>query len=419
MSDRPSDRFAVRPKFLAWLALAIALPVLAHAAWDYTEARGLRARVDAISAKGEPTSIDQVRPFRNLTDSDKEAARLYRAAAALASDWNKNAYVPLAPPNNILNAPPQNWFPAQREQANSLLSANSEALALVDRATAIEFSGFPPGTDYSYRFGEIWQLEQLVSLRTRALAVAQHDTAATALHVQLRLRQAIDREYPNTLNWFMESISRDLALVVGRLRPTDASFAAWEAVLSALDRDDRVKRIFLAHRAQWLNNGSLNVAHRRIHPVLIPWEWVRRPLDLHMVNEVADQQARYIDLADRPWPQRLEAFRGVDTGPFGEHRDMIAMQRYYAADTVRQEARNSALLRAARLAIAIERARASNATPEIPKLIDPYSGEPMRVKGDDLGYVVYSVGQNGRDDNGHAMLDVTFRPVPAALSPQP
>ena len=36
----------------------------------------------------------------------------------------------------------------------------------------------------------------------------------------------------------------------------------------------------------------------------------------------------------------------------------------------------------------------------------------MRVKRDDLSYVVYSVGQNRRDDGGHATLDVTFRPVP-------
>src|SRR5688572_3756490 len=382
MSDRKGDRFAVRPKFLACLTLAFALPVLAHAAWDYAEARGLRRRVEAISAKGEPVSIEQVRPFRNLTDSEREAARLYRAAAALASDWNRNAYVPLASPNNILSSKPQEWSPAQHERADRLLAANSEALALVDRATAMEFSGFHPGTDYSYRFGELWQLEQIVSLRTRVLAVDERDTAATALQTQLRLRQAIDREYPNTLDWFMESITRDLALVVGRVRATDASFAAWDAVLSMLDRDDRVKRTLLAYRAEWLNNGSLR-PRTRFARVLIPWEWVRRPYDLHVVNKVADEQGRYIEFAARPWPQRLDAFRDVDTSQFGERKDIAWLQRSGVAHIVRQEARNTALLRIARIAIAIERARASNTTPDIPKLIDPYSGEPLRVKRDE------------------------------------
>ena len=418
MSDRKADRFAVRPKFLAWLTLAIALPVLAHAAWDYTESRRLRARVDAIAAKGEPTSIDQVRQYRNLTESEREAARLYRAAAALASDWNRNAYVPLAPPNNILSSKPEEWSPAQRQRADHLLAANSEALALVDRATALEFAGFHPGTDYSYRFGELLQLEQILSLRTRVLAVDQRDATATAVHVQLRLRQAIDREYPNTLSWFMESISRDVALVVGRVRPTDESFAAWDAVLSTLDRDDRLKRIFLTHRAQWLNNGSLR-PRTRLYPALIPWEAVRRPFDLHMVNEVADEQARYIEFADRPWSQRLEAFRDVDTGPFAERKDVSAMQRSTAAELVRQEARNTALLRAVRIAIAIERARDSHSPPEIQKLIDPFSGEPMRVRRDDVSYAVYSVGPNRRDDRGHATLDITFRPVPPPLIPNP
>jgi hypothetical protein len=418
MSDRHADRFAVRPKFLAWLTLALALPVLAHAAWDYTEARRLRTRVDAIAAKGEPTSIDQARGFRNLTDGEREAARLYRAAAALASDWNRNAYVPLAPPNNILSSKPQEWSAAQRERADRLLSENTEALALVDRATALEFSRFHPGTEYSYRFGELWQLEQIVSLRTRVLAVDQRDSAATALNVQLRLRQAIEREYPNTLSWFVPHFSRDLALVMGRIRPTDGSLTAWDAVLSDLDRDDRVKRTFLTRRAEWLNNGSLR-PRNRLAPVLIPWEAVRRPYDLHMVNVVADLQARYIEFADRPWPQRLDAFRGVDTGPFGELRDMVAMQRYVAASVVEEEARNTALLRSARVEIAIERARASNATPEIPTLVDPYSGQPLLVKRDDVSYVVYSVGPNRHDDGGHGTLDLTFRPVPAALIPNP
>lgn len=411
MTDRGSDRFAVRPKFLAWLSFSLSLPVLVHAAWDYIEARGLRTRVDAIRAKGEPTSIDQVRPFRQLTDSAAEAARLYRAAAALASNWNGTAYVPLSPPNNVMNLAAQDWSATQRAEAHRLVSANSDVLDLVDRATALEFLGFPPGTDYSYRFAELWQLEQIASLRTRVLAVDQRDSAVKALHVQMLLRQAFDREYPNTLGWFVEIMFRDVALVVGRVRPTDASLAALEAVLSSVDRDDRVKRIFLAQRAEWLNNGSVR-PRTRLFPMLIPWETVRRPFDLHIVNEVADMQAQSIEYADRPWPQRLEPFRHVDLGPISQLTDMRAMQEYGVVSTVRQEARNTALLRAVRIALALERARESNTTPEIPKLIDPFSGEPMRVRRDDVSYAVYSVGTNRRDDGGHATLDVTFRPVP-------
>ncbi len=116
MSDRNADRFAVRPKFLAWLTLAIALPVLAHAAWDYTEARRLRARVDAhMQRKASRRRSIRSGRFVISQTREREAARLYRAAAALASDWNRNAYVPLAPPNNILNSTPQDWSPAQRE----------------------------------------------------------------------------------------------------------------------------------------------------------------------------------------------------------------------------------------------------------------------------------------------------------------
>ena len=414
MTDRQAGRVTVRPKFFAWLAFVLTVPVLVHAAWVYTEARGLRARLEAIHAKGEPTSIEQVRPVRQLTASGVEAARLYRAAAALASNWNGTAYVPLAPPNNVMNPAAQDWSATQRAEANRLVSANSAVLDLLDRATALEFLGFPPGTDYSYRFAELWQLEQLASLRTRVLAVDQRDSAVRALHVQMLLRQAFDLEYPSTLGWFVEIMARDVALVVGRVRPTHDSFAALEAVLRSLDRDDRVKRILLAQRADWLNDGVVR-PRTRLSPAASPWETVRRPFNLHMVNQIADMQAQNIEHADRPWPQRLESFRNVDLGPISQVKDMRAMQEYGVASTVRQEARNTALLRAVRVALAIERARQFNTPPEIPKLIDPFSGETMRVKRDGASYAVYSVGTNGRDDGGHATLDVTFRPVPPPL----
>ena len=72
MSDRHVDRFAVRPKFLAWLTLAIALPVLAHAAWDYTEARRLRARVDAICSERR---ADVDRSGQGVSQSHRPRAR--------------------------------------------------------------------------------------------------------------------------------------------------------------------------------------------------------------------------------------------------------------------------------------------------------------------------------------------------------
>jgi hypothetical protein len=402
----------IRLKFLAWLTCAIVLPVLAHAAWGYAEARGLRARIDAMRAKGEPTAIDEVRRSPTLTDSGVEAARLYRAAAALASNWNRNAYVALDPPGNLMNVAPKNWSPVQRERASRLVSANSDVLDLLDRATKIEFLGFPPGTDYSYRFAEVWQVEQLASLRTRVLALDRRDDAVRALHVQLLFLQAMDREYPNGLSWFIEIISQDFALLMGHVRPTDEALAAFEAVLAPMDRDNRVKRMLLAQRAEWLSNRALHPGSG-VGARLIPWEAVRHPFELHIVNSVADIQTNNLEYADLPWPERLEPFRGVDLVPVTEVKDPRALARYAAASSVRQEARSAALLRSARIAIAIERARQSKAEPKIPALIDPYSGEPMHVIRDDVSYAVYSVGPNGRDDGGHSTLDLTFRPVPS------
>jgi hypothetical protein len=54
-------------------------------------------------------------------------------------------------------------------------------------------------------------------------------------------------------------------------------------------------------------------------------------------------------------------------------------------------------------------------------LIDPYNGQPMRLKATPDGWVVYSVGTNGRDDGGSNVgapldPDVGLGPVKRAPS---
>jgi hypothetical protein len=77
-----------------------------------------------------------------------------------------------------------------------------------------------------------------------------------------------------------------------------------------------------------------------------------------------------------------------------------------------RDADATARLRAAQAALAVERFRVSNrdalpATLEelVPAYLkevpgDPYGGKPLQFKRRDFGYVVYSIGSDGRDDGG-------------------
>jgi hypothetical protein len=77
-----------------------------------------------------------------------------------------------------------------------------------------------------------------------------------------------------------------------------------------------------------------------------------------------------------------------------------------------KQAKCVALMRVARAALAIERYRL--ATGQLPdKLtdsapLDPFDGQPLRYRKLAKGYVVYSVGEDGKDDGGDEKKDITF-----------
>ena len=76
-------------------------------------------------------------------------------------------------------------------------------------------------------------------------------------------------------------------------------------------------------------------------------------------------------------------------------------------------------LRTARVALAVERFRLANGklpdkldelSPMFLKKIpaDPFDGKPLHYKKLDKGYVVYSIGEDGKDDGGNKKNDITF-----------
>jgi len=79
----------------------------------------------------------------------------------------------------------------------------------------------------------------------------------------------------------------------------------------------------------------------------------------------------------------------------------------------------TATLRCCCASLAVERYRLANgALPDslgdlVPKFldavpIDPFDGQPLRYRKLTKGYVVYSVGEDGKDDGGDEKKDITF-----------
>lgn len=112
------------------------------------------------------------------------------------------------------------------------------------------------------------------------------------------------------------------------------------------------------------------------------------------------------------FPQRLRRTNALK----GEHASftilpVARMNAALLADAARLEARLQARLRTVGASLAIERYRdLHSALPDslddlVPKFLDavvadPFTGGPLRYKKLAKGYVVYSVGEDGKDDGG-------------------
>jgi hypothetical protein len=363
-------RVLARPRFLKWslVILVLLVPLVLHAGWDYLESRRLRTLVEEIRSFGEPTTLFAMQPRLELTGEAANAARYYRAAAALA---------------------------VRENYGRTPSPAAEDALTFLDRAAPLRFDQFPPGTAYSYLTSELLSAARLASARTRSLAErGDGNAAAASLYAQLRLLRAVDNDAarPGPLR----EAASDTAVVLSQSRPGLDALARLGAEFADLDRDDGLKRMFMRERVMILDHGLRGAS------------WFSRPVAMKALNDRLEELRVMIETAARPWPRPLDL--SPPSHAF-ESSDARAVMRNVDLARARGVAATVALIRAARIAIAATRyfesrgrwpgtigALVPEYLPSVP--VDPYRGEPMRSLVDADSFVVYSVGLNNRDDRG-------------------
>ena len=168
------------------VAFLLLLPFVLYSALGYIESRRLESRINAIQQRGEPLEP----AYPRLTSENRQAERLYRAAAALWVPQQRS----IEARNSIGRASRENhWTPESIERARQEVLANREALAFLDRAAALPFAGFAPGTAYNYRAGDLMNLGRLLELRAAVEIGAQRfDAALASFYSEARLVRAVD-----------------------------------------------------------------------------------------------------------------------------------------------------------------------------------------------------------------------------------
>jgi hypothetical protein len=341
----------VRPHFAKASAVMFLLlvPFVAHAIWDYVEARRLRVRVEAIAARGEPLTVRETEIVQ-LTGGAADSERFYRAAAALLSDVGEG--VPSTTWYRIRTAERDKvWPPDLVAVIREVVDRNAEALALVDRAAALPFERFAPGTVHNYLMGEMSTLARLCDWRATVRAVdGDVEGAAASLYSEARLARAT--RWPPQF--------RAAPFVFERGRPSAAARQQLGDALAALDRDD-VKREFLRSRAMMIDEQQMS--ERRA--ARVAWPSPTQTWRTHLVVQVLDDYQDALRAAVRPWPEPLQALMPAER----TNQPPRPSDRVHLAETIKLWARLTQMVRCARL-------RVGDGTL---KLVDPYTGRLLEL----------------------------------------
>jgi hypothetical protein len=341
-----ATRPLVRPGFAKASAIifVLLLPAVAHAVWDYVEARRLRTRIDAIAARGEPLTM---RPTKIVETSEgaRKSASYYRAAVALAGGVYEEMPSTLSRRMMVAaraGAWPPDLIPVMRAQVDRY----AEALAFADRAAALPFDGFDPdpGMRYDLSTGPLLTVAQLCEWRAIVRAMdGDGDGAAESLYSEARLARALPRFLPSF---------RSLPFVLEHAPPSSAAGARLAEALAPLDRDDRVKQQFIEARGYLLDDWRSDRA---------AWSSPARTLRIHRLVRLLDKYEQLLRAAELPWPQPMDAVPALGLPP---SRQMTTIDRAGLQARVNFAMRTTKAIRCARLHV-------DGATL---KLVDPFTG---------------------------------------------
>ena len=321
----------IRPRFLklSIVVFLLLMPFAVYSVCDYVEMRRPRLRIEAIAERGEPTTALAYRP---LNGASTQAARYYQAAASLVFGYS--AEIP-APIGHQLSAAAKSgvWPPELVNRARSIVEEHHEALSLVDRAAALPFDGFSPGTTFNYLTANLMGVSKLCALRASISALdGKADAAVASIYTDVKLARAT-RLLPSVPT---------LAFVLKLTHPSSGSLERLAAALAELDRADRFKQQAVWMRGRMLDQGF---ASDLIGTGFRLW-------NLHQTNHSLDVFARLIAAAESAPMGRHAAVMAVGEWPVRWNRNDTG--RAALESVLRDSERQTDVIRCARRLVAGE-----------------------------------------------------------------
>jgi len=389
----------------------------------------LQARIEAIRAAGYPVTCAELDEWYKIPDNDENAAYTLKDAFSYYKKWDKDR-------SESLPVVGRGELPARTEPLDKETKAlitqyvadNNEALELIHAGAAIEHCRYPIdlSAGFETKVPNLSEMRTAVFLlKLEAILHAENGDGKLAIRSTISsfgIARSLAKE-PMIISQLVHAACQNLAVTtieyfINRVELTDEQLVELIEYIHNAERISDMSCAFVGERCMGI---SFFKALGSVNPDNIEGIPIRPILELYKAVGLADADAViYLDIMDGyikstqlPLHKRQEAVKAIDAKLQSTsqvhillHIIMPALSRITSI-----ELRTIAYLRTARTALAVLRYRlAAGRLPDaltdlvpiyldaVP--IDPFDGKDLRYEKLGIGFVVYSVGLDLRDDGG-------------------
>ena len=397
----------------------------------------LRARIEAIRAAGYPVTCEELDKWYSIPDTAENAAYVILDAFEYYQEPQDRDLLPIVGKAKL----PARTEPLPKEMGDLIakyLSDNKQTLELLHEAAVLEHGRYPIdlslGHETSlYHLADIRRCSFLLELEAFYSAEnKRQDIVVQSIKSTFGVACSLAEE-PYTGSHHVRISCQWLAVsalerVINRTNLSDEQLAELSQVIaSAQERSDTgISRALVGQRCYVLSifqepaslRGMKIGSHGQTIDVPVPILQAYKALGLADMDtiEYLDMMDEYIKAPQLPPHLRLKAVEATESKILSISKSRILLRTFAPAfkSLIKVDLRNLAELRTAQAAIAIQRYRlAKGELPDqlkdlVPDYLDsvptdPFDGKELRYKKLDTGFVVYSIGEDLRDNGGIEM----------------
>ena len=423
---------------LRFLRIGFCLTLVVFCCWRIWVTLVVNSELKALRQAGFPTNWDELAAYYKKVPDDQNAALVIGQAFTLFQTY------PDARSNEIdkldFQPKPCHWTQAQTTLLGGYLDLNSNALAKADAAVKLPHSRYPVnflvGPDRLFlHLAPIKHLAWLYQCRARlAMDSQMFGMSDDAIIAILGVAKTLEAE-PVSISQLVRISVFQMAIETMEERfnagaLNDLELANFKTAINKQTEFPAIAHALIGERAVTIPNFRLSFSQikefmGRTQPSPNLFSAMFKALEFSGFFErdlrcYLTAMNTNIMLAGLPPPRNLELTNTV------QEMASYARKHWYFLTALGlpalqklaiREDTQFAYLRLATTAIAIEQYRLArgrlpenltNLTPEFISAIpnDPFDGQPLRYHRLGMGYVVYSIGNDGHDDGGHE------KPVP-------